>query len=560
MFRSFFGVLIFLGLLAGSSLHAQTHPLAKRIVLTGENVPAANRLWALDRQMDLLRTPSAIGQCIAWSAPPFPLRPFAAMILDAGELDKWDQLLDDYQKLNDDAGDALVPMHPGNARSGLPPPNMSVRRLIHLRIAALPPSILRRYRQRVDVPAQKLFEEGKEQHSAVPLRRLVDEFFCSRWAEPALDLLGDLAFEEGNFEDALAWWCMLALPPLEENHSGLHTLVFPNPLRDTAHIQAKEILAHAYLNQRDRARHELLAFEKIHPKAKGFLAGKDGPFSNILNNCIDRLAEHSLETNQEAWTTFAGNSARNRSLAVCPPARLWQDDPTWKVRLPNFRKPGFVAAPLSRTNPANRLAYHPLVVNNQVLIGDNNSVVSYQLFTGRELFRFLSKDVMHEEPNSGRQNTLTAYKDRLFARLGGQNLGPKSAEDKEQSASNLVCLSLAEANQGALLWQIFATTPDKQRAFFEGSPLASENMIFSAMSWVIGQQTHTALVCHDAQTGQRRWFRPVCVTPEFEDNREPRKRQHLLTLGGGRLYYCSHAGSVLALDPWSGQWLWGTRY
>ena len=34
----------------------------------------------------------------------------------------------------------------------------------------------------------------------------------------------------------------------------------------------------------------------------------------------------------------------------------------------------------------------------------------------------------------------------------------------------------------------------------------------------------------------------------------------MLTLGGGGLYYCSHSGAVVALDPWSGQYLWAARY
>ncbi len=95
---------------------------------------------------------------------------------------------------------------------------------------------------------------------------------------------------------------------------------------------------------------------------------------------------------------------------------------------------------------------------------------------------------------------------------------------------------------------------------FLRAPLVDEGRVFSAISWVVAQRVHTALVCFDALTAKRLWWREVCETGEFEENHAPRSRLHLLTLGGGALYYCSHSGAVVALDPWSGQHLWAARY
>jgi hypothetical protein len=69
----------------------------------------------------------------------------------------------------------------------------------------------------------------------------------------------------------------------------------------------------------------------------------------------------------------------------------------------------------------------------------------------------------------------------------------------------------------------------------------------------------TAIQCYDAW-GRLRWSRDVCDCPEFEDHVTPRYRQHLLTWAGGQLVYCSHAGAVVAVDPWTGQTLWAVRY
>jgi outer membrane protein assembly factor BamB len=199
-----------------------------------------------------------------------------------------------------------------------------------------------------------------------------------------------------------------------------------------------------------------------------------------------------------------------------------------------------------------------------VLIADARSVIGYDLFSGRELFHFTLRDAGRDAGPQGSRvregrYTLTAWNNRVFARLGPQTFGP-AAEERDAAVSTIVCLNLAGTQPGELVWQVAAVKPDDSSAVFEGAPLAAQGRVYSALSWLVGQRTHTAVACFDAQTGQRRWGQEVCETPEFESTAEPRRRQHLLTLAGGRLYYCSHSGAVVALDPWSGQCLWASRY
>jgi outer membrane protein assembly factor BamB len=535
-----------------------------RAVISRESPQAGNRLRVLDRQSDMLGSATTVTQFVGWSAPAFALRSVSGLMLAGGDLPKWEQLLDDYLKLLEEVGDALVPPSSDpsskeSGRRGAPghalATSMQVRRLIHHRIAALPPSILDRYRSRVDAQAKKLLAEGKDQRLSSPLRRLVDEFFCSAVTDQALDFLGDLAFEEGNFEDALAWWRQLALPPREAQSSPAPTLLFPGAKIDQARVQAKEILAYGALGELDRARRELEAFRVAHSLAKGALAGSDAAYVATLEDWIKRLTEHAEASNWGTWTTFAGNPARNRALAACPSARLWADGPTWRVRLPDLHQQGG-----PRASPAARMAFHPLVVASQVLVADARSITSCDLFTGRQVFHFVLKDAGPERRQAGGRYTLTAWNKRVFARLGGQALGPKTAGEPGEPPSSIVCLDLAGPKPGSLLWEMRATKPDGGSGFFEGSPVAADGRVFSAVSWIAGRSTHTALACYDARTGERRWWQDICETPEFENYPEPRRRQHLITLGGGRLYYCSHSGAIAALDPWSGQILWAARY
>src|SRR5262245_29865319 len=111
---------------------------------------------------------------------------------------KWADAVDEYQRILHEAGDDLVPL---NNRHSL-----QARYLCHLRLAALPPAALRLYRNRVDGQARKWLEEGQAGRDTKLLRRIVEEAFCSRATDAALDTLGDLAFERGFFEEAERWW------------------------------------------------------------------------------------------------------------------------------------------------------------------------------------------------------------------------------------------------------------------------------------------------------------------------------------------------------------------
>src|SRR5205823_9597495 len=94
-------------------------------------------------------------------------------------------------------------------------PAAPARRLCHRRLAALPVEALRTYRTRVDPQAKKWLEQGTADHDIPLLQRVVDETFCSRRTDAALDLLGDLEFERGQFFEAGRWWGMLARPASE---------------------------------------------------------------------------------------------------------------------------------------------------------------------------------------------------------------------------------------------------------------------------------------------------------------------------------------------------------
>jgi len=109
--------------------------------------------------------------------------------------------------------------------------------LCHQRLAALPLRPYESIATELKVRPRNGSEQGKDEREPRLLRRLVDEAFCSRYSDRAVDLLGDLAFERGRFEEAESWWHMIALPASRvalapsgvENKPHIVELLYPDP-------------------------------------------------------------------------------------------------------------------------------------------------------------------------------------------------------------------------------------------------------------------------------------------------------------------------------------------
>ncbi|MBI1914409.1 MAG: hypothetical protein HYS12_06670, partial [Planctomycetes bacterium] len=178
--------------------------------------------------------------------------------------ERWAEVVDELQALLASAGSDLVPAEDGRC--------VPARWVCHARLARLPKDVLARYRVRIERQAQKWLEQGRREREAVVLRRVVDETFCSRAAETALDLLGDLAFEDGQFEKAESWWGQLVPlePDQDQPHREGNPPVYPDPQLDVARTRAKQLLARWFAQGHARPaewRRLLEDFRKRYPRA-----------------------------------------------------------------------------------------------------------------------------------------------------------------------------------------------------------------------------------------------------------------------------------------------------
>ena len=549
------------GLLLLSSA-ADAGAQTSRLVVPGESVQARLRLRAIDRLLEPVLSPrSAAGSIARLGSGLGPLEPAFALGLAATERprDIWEQAEEGYYYLLHDSGEALaaLPDEPLASAST----SLQIRRLCHLRIASLPAIDRASYQRRVETEARRLLSMGKTHRDPTPLRQLVDEMFGSAHSGEALDLLGDLAFERGDFEEARHWWrCLAPLPDADDPA----TLRLPVPNVDVPRIQAKQILALAFQGQLIGAQEELDRFHERYPTAHGPLAGKVGPYSEAVQAAIRGLVKAGIANNGDSWATFAGSDARNHGLTFCPTARLWEDGPSWRVPLPP-------CDPRANTRAGNpngatyRIAFHPVITGQQVLIANAHSVVSYHLQTGKPLFRYDLKPaggaIIGTDRRLPPHFTLTADDKRAYARLGRQWYAP-FREGEAAEASYLVCLDLAEpgdSDRTREVWKVPARADGAALAFFEGPPLVRAGRSYIAMSRLVDKRMITAIQCYDS-LGRLRWSRDVCEQPEFDYSPAPRLLQNLLTWAGAQLVYCTHAGAIVTVDPWTGQRLWAVRY
>jgi outer membrane protein assembly factor BamB len=473
----------------------------------------------------------------------------------------WSEAVELYLRLIDEAGDDLVPSDAD--------PNhlLPARALVHRRLAARL-ELLGPYRDRVEPRAKRLLEQGESQRDLRPLEQLIDSFFCSRSAEAALHLLGDLACERGDFDQARYYWHQLepAASPRERS--------YPDPRGAVALARAKQILARLLAGEHTRAAAELREFRTNHPAAVGHLAGRDGNLADTLQHLLDApdLARvPALAGLALAPTTFAGDGSRNGLLAgMLPPFSPQPRYPAIALSDAAPRLEGRVVQPPPIRPQA--LVYHPVIARGQVFVADARRVTAYDLASGRQSGQL---DLARQDPaladafktrpsvTPDTHYTLAVDGDRLYARLGA----PAPRSGRGEAASVLVGLQwrpeqATPEERLHLRWLLSAPKADAPAdalTVFEGTPVVRDGRLYVALTRFDGNRAVTALACYDADDPASG---PLWRQDVYETTAEAagRTRKHLLTLAGPQVVLCSHAGVIVALEAAGGRRAWAVRY
>lgn len=504
------------------------------------------------------------------------------------EAKQWPEAVELYQKVIDQFGDSVVkfPSEPGREDTQL---YVDVRLYCQRRILELPAEGLKAYRDRVDARAGLWFKDAAEQRDQRLLRKIVDEAFASSWGDRAAELLGDLAFQEGRFADAIAAYRRIA----PDDARSVGGLVYPDPKVSKAMVAAKKLLARAALGDAPVTAADLDRFAKEYPDAAGKLAGRNGPLETIVAKAIHDDHLEPAEDHDARWPTFAGSPTRTRIA----PAPIDIGSRQWQVPLTSFspRRAGFnprmyvtVASGSDR-----RVPIHPIVLGDQVLVCDGRTVRAYNLSDRSADSNGqgpVDKVWEHDEfPSVGApratvaqmstpQFTLTAYGDRVYARMEhpGDSQGMQNANGLTL-ATRIVALD--RKAEGKLLWKLDSgeiNLPQKQAdggrqtCGFEGAPVADAESVYVAITdGGFNGLPASYAACMSARSGAVKWVRYLFSSTLNGDNFQGRNNwrqpvaeigHKLLSLDGDLLVYQSNSGAVAALDAQTGVIRWIAAY
>ncbi len=524
-----------------------------------------------------------------------------------------DEAVETLRRVTDTRGEKLVPWDAAPSTGEPPTRFVTVRWYGHRRLAAWAheaPEALALYRRRVDPLAERWTRQGIDQRDEDQLQRVTEQLFASSYGDDAAFALGEIYLAKGWHARARACWERISpvlrapsdpQPPLSgpaegplwlalrevsfqndwqavesqltDRQGSPNWLAYPDTDLDLADVRARLVLTSVLEGSLERARIELELLRRLHPDATGRMGGRTVSYADYLRSLLDDAAGWPRAAESSDWSTFAGNTPRNKIL---PRGNDIAGNPIWRLSLGPARSVQRLAPEyldFGTKRPAESddrlLSYHPLIVNGLVLVNDESRVRAVRLDTGQAwptgtegvLFRS-TRDPLSAARRSPRRVgvprfTMTVEGKRLFARMGSPVTShPTDQETAPSESGYLVGLDLQR--QGRLL-PGFPIEPEGPRWSFEGAPLADAAHLYVALRRSdVRPQAHVA--CYRLGSGQLKWRKLICAaeTPGHGDLEEI--THNLLTLHEGTIYFNSNLGAVAALRAEDGAVQWITAY
>jgi cellulose synthase operon protein C len=512
----------------------------------------------------------------------------------------WDEALDIYRELGADKTARVVAL--GGNRY------LTLRSYCHLQISRLPTEGLIAYRQRVDASAEQSYRDGLARRDEGVLQRVVDEWFCSSWADDALLALGELALERGDYATARRCWeqisplfrapngspMWLALrdidltakwPEVERRWQTREKppdwLAYPDTQIDLAEVRARLVLASIRVGELDRAIFELQVFRRLHANAVGQFGGQKENFAAALERLLAAAHDWPAKPTPVDWPTFAGS--HSRSTIAAP---LGHDlVPTWKepisltppkyVRVVRLIQGGRGAESIVKDEPdaavresQRPLSCYPIVTGGTILFADGVGIHAADLATGKPvitpdglLHRNESADDSGQVPlgvSGGAAHgvprlTLDANDGVVYARVG--TLATSHGQATPAGVGDRL-IGLDLRREGLLTFQ---SSREDSASAFDGAPISDGGRVFVAMRRS-DITPHAYVACFDSATGIRQWLTPIGAADTISGGTGDEITHNLLTLVENRVYFNTNLGLVAALDRDNGDICWISRY
>jgi len=428
--------------------------------------------------------------------------------------------LEIYQKIVDEFPEALYRVSP----YGVFVPAAS---FAQLSILNMPQDALEFYRSKYDARARNSFEQASRKNSLGILANLRDTALATSYGARSLVTLGDAALDKGHFLEALEYYQTL------RSH-------FPDPDLVTPIFLLKMAYCRKMLGDKDQS--GLLEASDDRPEGKSEVARQ-------LRETI-KAATPDLKPTYEmlASAPHVGTD----DYAALPPTQdgMALKTPVWSVDLDGARR--------------------------------DTQVFSDPVCAGRSFF-YRHKNIVYCRSIL---NGELRWKNDVGGRAGWQNGGQRRFPHEQLLIRDGLVVtpirkigpSLVALDQvtGQIRWvygPMAAANEEEASMRFEAVPAGGPNAIYAG--YVLDNiqgNTHVAteygLIALESGTGRVLWRRPLSVLRPgtFSDGFAVRLRNRVRSFFSpplyheGTVYYCTNAGTVAAVDAFSGQIKWLMRY
>ncbi|MFW6066261.1 MAG: PQQ-binding-like beta-propeller repeat protein [Planctomycetota bacterium] len=470
-------------------------------------------------------------------------------------------------------------------------------------IARMPSEAMEVYRRLYEPQARRLFEQGLEEDDQDALRRVTEYYPHTSYGPMALDRLARIRFDHGEFgASAVLWRRALESPAAEANRPML---------------LAKLAVTHHLAGEPSDSEESAERLRRDYPDAKADIAGEQRKLVDFVDEIRARssptaLADRSVSQADAAhcqvefrWREPSADSKQQQMpRLIASDLYVRPDEPAPRLHARGRATFGKDSGPVFRFDRGHVVLSRPLVsgladdpmpplvspviAGKRVIYRTDSAVEARDTLTGALLWRNDELPIVREPrgplyyggsnsrlsytPAERGRYELSVHDHRVFTlagfaarneayRRGGWGVSRDGEEIP--SGSWLVALSAVD---GSELWRV-GHTDDKDDSL-RGYTFISAPRISKGRLYVVGvAHDRYYLVCLDAEDGSLLWSSAVSQRPVVAlEGSSGELNQYLLETGSppavsdGRVYVCTNAGVIAALDAVTGRGLWARRY
>jgi outer membrane protein assembly factor BamB len=363
-------------------------------------------------------------------------------------------------------------------------------------------------------------------------------------------------------------------------------LAYPKTELPLADVRARLVLVDLLAGDLDGAGQKLAAFRKLHPTARGKLAGQDGLLAERLAALVTQAREWPVPTRENSWSTFAADARRTGNVTDRLAMPLVLGKPVWRAKIgealsAHVETDREVLQRQPRIGESWNaiLPYFPVVANGRLFVGHAGGISAFDAKTGRGAWGATGNDsdatprsaadalIFRDDgfalPKANQWTrgvprfTLSAIGERLIARVGpaATSTPTESRAVPATSRSKIVVLDVSTEGQGRLAVDPIELVDEKLA--FDGTPVTDGRWLYAVLRRS-DVRPEVLVACYDlAVNPPREHWRTSVAAAETPGSGQLYEITHnLLTLDSDTLYLNTNLGAVAALATENGEVRW----